>query len=122
MIRVVVVEDDRAAMDITCRYVEKVEGFSVVGKAFDGDEAEAMVARLNPDLIILDIDIPGKNGADLLEELRKQGNHARALFLTAASDADIMARAFSLGIVDYLVKPIGFEQFKNSLCKCLLPV
>ncbi|MCD8141358.1 MAG: response regulator [Planctomycetaceae bacterium] len=119
MIRVMVMEDDRAAMDITCRYVEKVDGFSIVGRAYDGNEAKAMVLRLDPDLIILDNDMPKKNGMELLEELRRENHAVSTLFLTATSDLEIIARAEALGIVDYLVKPIGLDRLRMSLEKCI---
>lgn len=118
MIRVMVVEDNRDAMDITCRYIGQIDGFAVVGTADNGDDAKTMTLELKPDLLVLDIDIPGKNGVDLLGELRREDHGVEALFLTATDDPAVRARAEALGIVDYLVKPIGLEQLKESLMKC----
>lgn len=118
MIRVLVVDDDPAVREITCKYVESVDGFAVVGKAHDGDDAMLAVRRVNPDLIVLDIYMPKKNGLDFLAELRAEGGHADVIFLTAADDAAMMARAGQLGIVDYLVKPFNLERFRESLAKC----
>lgn len=118
MIRVMVVEDDCAVMDITCKYVEGVPGFAVVGRAQDGEEAKAMAVRLRPDLLILDIYMPRKSGMDLLAELRAENVPVHAIFLTASDDAAMMARAEELGAADYLVKPVSFERFKASLARC----
>lgn len=119
MIRVVVVEDDDAAMDITCRYIEQVGGFEVVGRAYDGLAAKAAILRLNPELVILDIDMPMKNGMELLEELRREEHAVSVLFMTATSDPETIARAEELGIVDYLVKPFALNRFRTALEKCV---
>ena len=117
MIRVLVVEDEAAVMEITCKYVESVDGFTVVGRAFDGQEGRELALRLEPDLIILDIYMPKKNGLEMLAELREARCPAEAIFLTAAADSGVRARAESLGIVDYLVKPFNLERFRASLLK-----
>lgn len=118
MIRVLVVDDDPAVREITCKYVESVDGFAVVGRAHDGEDAKGAVKRVNPDLIVLDVYMPKKNGLDFLAELREEGCAAEVIFLTAADDAATMARAEQLGTLDYLVKPFNLERFRESLAKC----
>lgn len=118
MPRVLVVDDDSEVMDITCRYIESLDGFVVVGRAGDGVEAGDLVRRAEPDLMVLDIYMPKKSGLELLAELRGEGNSVDVIFLTADADAAVMERAKLLGIADYLVKPFSFERFRESLLRC----
>ncbi len=114
-IRVLVVEDDPMVMDITCKYVESVPGFKAVARASSGDAARECVDSMDIDLIILDIFMPGKNGIDLLAELRAGGCLADVIFLTAADGTEFINRAQKLGFIDYLIKPFNYERFHDSL-------
>ncbi len=115
MIQVLVVEDDPMVMEITCKYVDSVPGFKVVRRAGSSPAAETALKETTVDLMILDIFMPGKNGVDLLAELRSRGYLTDVVFLTAADDTDFINRAQKLGFVDYLIKPFSYERFRDSL-------
>ncbi len=115
MIQVLVVEDDPMVMEITCKYVESVPGFEVMGRAENSVEARSELGKNEIDLLILDVFMPGVNGIDLLNELRAEDSQVDVIFLTAANDTHMIDRALKLGFIDYLIKPFNYERFKASL-------
>jgi response regulator of citrate/malate metabolism len=72
--RVLVVEDDRVVARLHCRFIARVPGFTAVGVATTAAQAQEMVRTLHPDLLLLDIGLPGENGVALLRRLRAAGN------------------------------------------------
>jgi len=117
MINVMVVEDDPMVMELTCDYVDSVDGFRVISRASGGAVALANMREHDIDLIVLDIYMPVMNGVDFLTKLREEDNAADVIFLTASNDNRMIDHALKLGAVDYLIKPFKYERFRNSLEK-----
>lgn len=102
---VVVVEDDPHIADLVDLYLRR-DGYRVL-LARDGEEGLAAVRRDVPDLVVLDIGLPGdRNGLDVCREVRAEGDVA-VLFLTARDDVVDRILGFELGADDYLVKPFS---------------
>ena len=78
--------------------------FEVVGMTSDGQTALSTTLALNPDLLVLDISMPGLSGIEVAKELRKRGNTARIVFLTVHEDADILATCLAAGGLGYVSK------------------
>ena len=115
MIRVMIVEDDPMVMDITCKYVESIEGFEICAKAASGNQALEILSKLDVDFIVLDIYMPVMNGIELLTNLRLNAISIDVLFLTAENNVSIINDALKLGAFDYLIKPFSYERFKTAL-------
>lgn len=115
MIRVLVVDDDFMVARIHCGFVERVEGFEVVGVAATGTEAISLVAELAPDLVLLDLYLPDRFGLDVVGRLRAAGETCDVLVITAAKEADAVRRAVREGVVGYLLKPFGFPELEQRL-------
>ncbi len=115
MIRTVVVEDDPMVMEVDCQYIENVEGFQVVGTAETGVEALNVIKELKPQLVILDIFLPGKDGLETLQEIRQLNLPTDVILVTAARDVDTIQQVFRLGAVDYIIKPFKFDRIKSAL-------
>lgn len=115
MIRVMIVEDDPMVADINQRYVEAVEGFSVVGIAKNGEAAYEKLSALKPDLVILDVFMPRCNGIDFLKKIRFEQWEIDTILVTASTDADHISQVLHMGAFDYLVKPFQFERLKKAL-------
>jgi response regulator of citrate/malate metabolism len=115
MIRVLVVDDDFMVARIHRGFVERVEGFEVVGSAQTGDEALAMVGSLQPDLVLLDLYLPDAFGLDLVTRLRAAGETCDVLVITAAKEADAVRGAVRQGVVGYLLKPFAFPDLEQRL-------
>ena len=117
MIRVLVVDDDFMVARIHVGFVDRVEGFEVVGVAHSGADAAEAVARLRPDLLLLDLYLPDRFGLDLLADLRTGSHACDAIVITAAKERDAVQAAVRLGVADYLLKPFGFPDLEERLVR-----
>ena len=115
MIRVLVVDDDFMVARIHVGFVERMDGFEVVGVAHSGSEAADAVARLRPDLLLLDLYLPDRFGLDLLADIRAGSHPCDAIVITAAKEGDAVRAAVRLGVADYLLKPFGFPDLEERL-------
>lgn len=117
MIRLVIAEDDRKIAEIQRRFVERVEGFEIVGIAHSTIEARDLVDVMEPDLLILDIHFPDGNGLELLRELRAESSSTDVVLVTAAKEVDTLTEALRCGVFDYIVKPLVFDRLRDTLEK-----
>jgi response regulator of citrate/malate metabolism len=115
VIRVLVVDDDFMVARVHTGFVSRVEGFEVVGTCHTGADAVAAAARLTPDLVLLDLYLPDTFGLDVLAELRSAGHDCDVMVITAAKEADSVRGALRQGVVDYVLKPFGFEDLRERL-------
>ena len=115
MIRVLVVDDDFMVARVHTEFVSRVEGFEVVGTCHTGADAVATAAALSPDLVLLDLYLPDQFGLDVLAELRSAGRECDVMVITAAKEAEAVRGALRQGVVDYVLKPFGFEDLRERL-------
>ena len=87
----------------------------VVDTALDGEEGSFMAFTNDYDLIILDINLPKKDGFEILREIRVRDKEVNIIMLTALSDVDDRVRGFDLGANDYVLKPFHFEELKARI-------
>jgi DNA-binding NarL/FixJ family response regulator len=80
------------------------EQFEIVAMVKDGRSAFSETMALAPDLVVLDISMPGMSGIEVARELKKRGNKARIVFLTVHQDSDILATCLAAGGLGYVVK------------------
>ena len=92
---------------------------NVQGVANTGDELVTLLQSKKPDLLLLDINLPGKNGLEVLKEMKKSLKGSRVLALTMYDDPKIIKQAFELGIDGYLLKNCGKEEFNNAISTVL---
>jgi two-component system, LytTR family, response regulator len=109
-IKVLVIDDERLAREELKRHLQNHTAFELVGEAADADEAAALITDLQPDLLLLDIQMPGRTGFELLESLE----WVPAVIFTTAFDA-YAVKAFEINALDYLVKPIRDERFAMAV-------
>ena len=106
--RVLVVEDDLDLIDLL------EEGLTMYGyavdKAYDGEEAIDMAYVESYDVIVLDINLPKKDGFEVLEEVRKNDQEVNIIMLTARSDMDDRVKGLDYGANDYMVKPFDLKE------------
>jgi len=114
-IRTMIVEDDPMVMEVNKQYIEDVGGFVVVGTAETGCKAVEIISEITPNLVLLDIYLPDKNGLETLIEIRQLNIPTDVIAVTAARDADTIQQVFRLGAVDYIIKPFKFERIKSAL-------
>lgn len=100
----IVIAEDEAIIRLDLRELLEEEGYSVVGEAGRGDQAVELVRNLRPDLVILDVKMPGLDGIEAARQISSEGICA-VLMLTAFSQREIVEQARDAGAVAYLVKP-----------------
>src|SRR5215207_8268064 len=110
--RALIVDDERLARKELMKLLEEHPMIEVVGEAMNADEANKMANELNPDLLFLDIQMPGKTGFQLLEELESV---PFVVFTTAYDEFAI--KAFEVNALDYLLKPIQPERLAETIAK-----
>lgn len=115
MIDVLIVDDDRMVAKVHEGFVRRCEGFRVVGVVHDPAAAVAAAQRLQPELVLLDIYLPGASGLDLLAPLRAAVPDLDVMVVTAAREADAVKRAVRGGAVQYLMKPFTFADLRQRL-------
>ena len=115
MIQTLVVDDDFMSASIHAQYVERVEGFTVVGEAHSGTQALEQVQRLRPDLVLLDIYLPDLSGLEVIRRLRLNETPVDVIAVTAAKDVRTLRAAMQGGVVHYIVKPFLYETFRERL-------
>ncbi|MDF2648739.1 MAG: chemotaxis protein CheY [Paenibacillus sp.] len=115
MYRVVLIEDDPMVLEVNRQFIERVPGFEIVGTSSNGIEGIEKVRDLKPDLVILDIYMPGQNGTEVLQQIRNEQLHTDAIVITAANDIPTIQRMLHQGAVDYIMKPFKFERVREAL-------
>lgn len=106
--KILVVEDDKDTLDFLKPSL-KAEGF-VVDTAENGTDGISMTLANNYDLVILDFNLPDKNGDLVCQEIRKKGKTTPILILTVDTEVNNKVKLLNLGADDYLTKPFSFEE------------
>ncbi|MCM3743986.1 response regulator [Sporosarcina luteola] len=114
-IEILIIEDDKRIADIHKRFIEKLEGFTVVGSAHTGEEAKDWVQALTPDLVLLDVYLPDALGTEIMGFIHENSPDTDIIFITAAAEVDIVKKAYRRGVADYILKPLTFDRFRESL-------
>lgn len=115
LIEVLIVEDDPRIAEIHRRFTEKIEGFKVIATATTGEQAKEWLEVVQPNLVLLDVYLPDMKGVELIKFIRQNFQEIDIIMITAASEVDVVSRALRGGVIDYIVKPLTFDRFKNSL-------
>lgn len=112
-IKVAIVEDEAISSDELKYIISKDGRFKVVGQAYDGISALTLIESEEPDIAFIDINIPGKNGIKLAEDVKEIFPDIILIFLTAYDTYAI--RAFELKVYDYILKPYDEKRIAESL-------
>lgn len=111
--KILVVEDEERLLESIREGL--VHSGYIVDTALDGEEGSFMAFTNDYDLIILDINLPKKDGFEILREIRERDREVNIIMLTALSDVDDRVRGFDLGANDYIIKPFHFEELKARI-------
>lgn len=112
---VLIAEDDFRVASIWQEFTSSVPGFHIAGEARTGEEALHFLSQKAVDLIIMDVYMPDLDGVQLLYEIRKQSLATDVVVITAAKESDVILRMLRMGVLDYIIKPCGFERFQLAL-------
>ncbi len=112
-LRAVVVDDEQLAREEVCFLLGEVGGVEVVGQASDGLQALQVIESESPDLVMLDVQMPGLTGFEVARRLFDAGIELQLVFVTAFDQHAI--QAFDVNAVDYLLKPVEAERLTTAV-------
>ena len=110
--KTLIIDDERLARKELISLLSKFPEIEIAGECSNALEAKGAIEELKPELIFLDIQMPGKNGFQLLEDLEFL---PKVIFVTAYDEYAI--RAFEVNALDYLLKPVEEERLKDAIAK-----
>jgi two-component system response regulator AlgR len=115
MWNILIIDDEQPARDRLRRMVGAIPDCRVAGEAGNGTEALEKIRELSPDILLLDISMPGMDGMALARVLQEGGASPAVIFCTAYQDQAL--KAFEVEAVDYVVKPVRAERLEKALEK-----
>ena len=114
-IRVLLVDDHSIMREGLQSMLEQSEEFEVVGVAGDGEEAVSAAAELSPDVVVMDVMMPGKDGVEACREIMESAPCTRVVMLTASTEEDAVIEAVAAGATGYLQKVSGMDRLLSTL-------
>ena len=109
--KTLIIDDERLARNELRRLLENFPKIQIIGEAANADEALPMIDELEPDLLFLDIQMPGKNGFELLQAI--EGKTPEVIFTTAFDEYAL--KAFEFNALDYLLKPVELARLSEAI-------
>jgi two-component system chemotaxis response regulator CheY len=115
----VLIVDDLAFIKIALRDILEKSGFRVVGEASNGEEAITLYQDKRPDVVLMDITMPGMDGLTALRRIREIDPEARVIICSALGQQRLIVQAIQLGAKDFIVKPFQPQRVVSALKKAL---
>ena len=115
--KILVVDDEEGARELFNTILSD-EGYEVT-LAVNGEDALSRMKGVIYDLVVTDIKMPGMDGLQLLQEIRKEGSKADVIMVTAYGEVESYLKAMSLGAAEYINKPIRIKELKRIVHKVL---
>ncbi|MGA2765274.1 MAG: response regulator [Spirochaetia bacterium] len=115
----VLIADDLTFIKIVLRDILEKSGFRVVAEASNGDEAIARYLDTRPDVVLMDITMPGMDGLTALRKIRELDPAARVIICSAIGQQRLIFQALEMGAKDYIVKPFQPQRVISALKKAL---
>jgi DNA-binding NarL/FixJ family response regulator len=114
-LRIVIADDHEVVRQGVRGVLDGADGFHVVGEAQDGDAAIALVADVQPDVLVLDVNMPGKSGLDVTRELRAAGVSVRILILSMHDEPEYVLQAVRSGADGYVLKDVSPAELRDAV-------
>ena len=115
----VLIVDDLAFIKIVLRDIIEKAGFRVIGEASNGEQAIALYQDTRPDVVLMDITMPGMDGLTALAKIREIDPAARVIICSALGQQRLIVQAIQLGAKDFIVKPFQPQRVISALKKAL---
>lgn len=114
-LKIVIIDDHRMIREGLQQLLELDGEISVIGQAGDGIEGLELLKKVNPDVILLDINMPNMNGIEMLEHLKKSNNEYKVLILTIHNEVEYLAKAIDIGVDGYILKDSECSTLKEAI-------
>jgi two-component system chemotaxis response regulator CheY len=113
-VRVLVVDDDTLMREVL-KALLRDHGFDIVGEARNGETALAMIDRVRPEIVCLDVNMPGLSGVEVLKSIRLRWPALRVVMITGDASMNTVRETLSFGAVGYIVKPFKAGRVGDAL-------
>ncbi|TWK81965.1 Transcriptional regulatory protein DesR [Bacillus paralicheniformis] len=118
MIRLFIAEDQRMLLSALGSLLDLEEDMKVIGQATNGEEALTAILKLEPDVCLMDIEMPVKSGLEVAEELMKRGSKSKVIILTTFARPGYFERAVKSNVHGYLLKDGEIDDLADAIRKC----
>lgn len=114
----ILIVDDQFGIRVLLQELFQKEGYQTF-QAADGKKALEIVTHQNPDIVLLDIKIPGMDGIEILKQIKAKDVNCRVLIMTAYGELDLIQEALDLGGVAYIAKPFDIMELRDVINKMM---
>ncbi|MGM9950969.1 MAG: response regulator [Lysinibacillus sp.] len=114
-IKILLIEDDPMVREVNRQFIERIEGYEIVGTASNGVTGFEKIKELRPDVVLMDIFMPEQDGVETLRQIRREMMNVDVISVTAANDMPTIQNILHLGVYDYIMKPFTFERMQQTL-------
>ncbi|QUC65146.1 response regulator [Nitrosopumilus sp. K4] len=111
----ILIADDSDAIRLVLKDILQIGEHEIVGEAIDGAEAVELFNSLNPDILLLDLAMPKKDGLTVLNEIIPHNPKAKVILITASDDQKIISSCMNAGAMSYISKPFDFNKVLQSI-------
>lgn len=112
----IMIVDDHTMMREGIKQLLEFDGaIKVIGEAADGEECLNLLKKVKPDVLLLDINMPKKNGIEVLQELKKKKDKTKILMLTVHNEVEYLIKAVDIGADGYILKDSESEELKKAI-------
>ena len=114
-IRIFLAEDHAVVREGLAELIGREADLEVIGEAGDGEEVVRMVKQLHPDIVLMDISMPGRNGVEATRQIKEDAPQIKVLVLTAFDNPEFVTAMIEAGAVGYLLKDVRGKELTNAI-------
>lgn len=114
-IKVLIADDHSMVREGFRQLLQLEEEFEVIGEAANGEATIQLIKELHPDVILLDINMPVKNGLEVLQEIKEMNIEVKVLMLTIHNEVEYLMKAIEIGCDGYILKDSSFRKLKEAI-------
>ena len=111
----IMIADDSDAIRLVLKDILAIGKHTVVAEAVNGDEAVDLFFKTSPDLLLLDLAMPKKDGLTVLKEIIEKNSQAKIVLITASDDQKIITQCLQIGASSYISKPFDFNEVLKQI-------
>lgn len=116
----IMIADDSDAIRLVLKDILSIGNHTIVAEAINGDEAVELFFNKSPDLLLLDLAMPKKDGLTVLKEIMERDPHAKVVLITASDDQKIINQCLEIGAISCISKPFDFNSILKQINDALV--